>query len=70
HRIREAMKNDSPDPIGGKGKIVEADETFYGNNGDEFTNDKGWRKKGGTGDKAKIVTFVERDGAARSTVVK
>jgi transposase-like protein len=70
HRIREAMKNDSPDPIGGKGKIVEADETFYGNSGDEFSNDKGWRKKQGHGDKSKIVTFVERDGTARSTVVK
>lgn len=70
HRIREAMKNDSPDPIGGKGKIVEADETFYGNSGDEFVNGKGWRKKQGTGDKSKIVTFVERDGTARSTVVK
>lgn len=70
HRIREAMKNDSPDPIGGKGKIVEADETFYGNSGDEFSNDKGWRKKQGHGDKSKIVTFVERDGEARSTVVK
>jgi transposase-like protein len=69
HRIREAMRNDSPDPIGGKGKIVEADETFYGNSGDEFINDKGWRKKRGLGDKSKIVTFVERDGAARSTVV-
>ena len=31
HRIREAMKDDAPDgPLGGEGKIVEADETYYG----------------------------------------
>src|SRR3990167_7980719 len=30
HRIREAMKPTDPDPIGGMGKIIEADETFVG----------------------------------------
>src|SRR5258708_7937033 len=28
HRIREAMKSNSIEPLGGAGKIVEADETF------------------------------------------
>ncbi len=66
HRIREAMAGTNPGPMGGKGKIVEADETFLGNPGDEFRNDKGWRKKQGFGDKMKIATVVERDGRARS----
>jgi transposase-like protein len=30
HRIREAMGNDKSGPIGGEGKIVEADETYFG----------------------------------------
>ena len=32
HRIREAMVEDTPanDPMGGEGKIIEADETYYG----------------------------------------
>src|SRR3954453_17227008 len=30
HRIREAMTDDNPMPLGGEGKIVEADETYQG----------------------------------------
>lgn len=30
HRIREAMRNGGLGPLGGNGKIVEADETYYG----------------------------------------
>ena len=30
HRIREAMKPGEPGPMGGEGKIVEADETYIG----------------------------------------
>jgi transposase-like protein len=30
HRIREAMKLDAPEPMGGHGKIIEADETYIG----------------------------------------
>ena len=30
HRIREAMRDDDPRPLGGKDKTVEADETFLG----------------------------------------
>lgn len=70
HRIREAMTDNNPGPLGGRGKIVEADETFFGNPGDKFTNDKGWSKKRGVGDKMKVVTLVERDGRARSVKVE
>jgi transposase-like protein len=30
HRIREAMRVESPAPVGGEGKIVEMDETYVG----------------------------------------
>ncbi len=30
HRIREAMTDSNPDPMGGEGSIVEADETYFG----------------------------------------
>ena len=30
HRIRLAVKNNTFDKIGGKGEVVEADETFVG----------------------------------------
>jgi transposase-like protein len=31
HRLREAMTNPAPKPMGGKGGQVQADETYYGN---------------------------------------
>src|SRR4051794_22665839 len=34
HRIREAMTDTDPAPLGGKDKIVEADETYIGRAGD------------------------------------
>jgi transposase-like protein len=34
HRIREAMKTGGLDPLGGAGKAVEADETYYGEKAD------------------------------------
>jgi hypothetical protein len=30
HRIREAMTDKNPDPMGGPGSIIEADETYFG----------------------------------------
>ena len=30
HRLREAMRLDAPSPLGGEGKVVEADETYVG----------------------------------------
>jgi transposase-like protein len=82
HRIREAMKETNPAPLGGEGKIVEADETFYGRKEDAqpqegkwvFTNELGWHKSdaGVTWAKTKIpvVTLVERGGKARSVKVE
>lgn len=70
HRIREAMKSGSFDPMGGNG-IVEADETYYGmkkekattrTSGEAFT--KGGFK--GLANKRAIVSLVERGGEVRS----
>jgi len=30
HRLREAMRTGGLEPLGGKGKVVEADETYFG----------------------------------------
>jgi hypothetical protein len=65
HRIREAMTPAANEPpLGGYGKIVEADETYIG-------KESGKRKKmGGMGHKMKVVTLVERGGKVRSKRVK
>src|SRR3990167_3530561 len=74
HRIREAMKDYNPGPLGGEGKIVEADETYIGNAGKArmrytLIPGKGWQPRGGNAHKYKVVTLVERNGRARSVVV-
>ncbi len=66
HRIREAMKPVNPTPMGGTGKVVEVDETFIGQPGHVYENEKGWKAKPGIGDRAKVVALVERGGGARS----
>jgi transposase-like protein len=65
HRIREAMTAKSPAPIGGAGKIVEADETYVG--GKEHNKHARDRKfHRGVGGKQAVFTLVERSGEARS----
>ena len=74
HRIREAMRDGSLAPIGGNGKIVEADETYFGNvdaeNRREVTTSgrpfikKG--KRGGPANKRAILSLIERGGRVRS----
>jgi transposase-like protein len=72
HRIREAMTGDvSQGPLGGEGKIVEADETYYGKVEEprtERTSGKPYgRSKAGRGgaNKRPVVALVERGGKAR-----
>lgn len=60
HRIREAMRDDNPSPLGGEGKSVQADETYYGNTSKRA---KGYRK--GHRYKQQIVALVEPKGRAR-----
>ena len=59
HRIREAMKDENPDPLGGPDKVIESDEAFVG-------GAKKKRLSGKVAPKKKVVTLVERDGRARS----
>jgi transposase-like protein len=68
HRIREAMAPSADaGPLGGRGKIVEADETYIGT-ADEAP--RGQRRWGGMGHKMKIMSLVERGGRVRSTRIK
>lgn len=64
HRIREAMRDGMLGQLGGAGKIVEADETYWG-------SETGSKKNHGKAGKAltqmnKIVSLVERGGKVRS----
>jgi transposase-like protein len=72
HRIREAMADPQAGPIGGEGKVVEADETYFGKRetprkpspqrkGRPFTK----RGKGGPANKRAVVALVERGGEVR-----
>src|SRR5688572_7555827 len=58
HRIREAMKPDTG-PLGGEGKIVEADEAYVGGK----QSNQAYRA---VAPKKAVVCLVERGGAARS----
>ena len=70
-RIREGMGVDkNGDPIGGPGKIVEADETYFGDVAEPrttTTRGRPFTKKGNTGpaNKRAVVALVERGGSAR-----
>lgn len=78
HRLREAMRAGGltpPTPMGGDGKVVEADETYFGNvpeakrptkrtDGRAFT--RGSKYGRGPAGKRAIVALVERGGPVRS----
>lgn len=63
HRIREAMKPGSTGLMGTGGGTVEADETYWGNQGKQRTGARGYQHK------MKVVSLVERGGNKRSIVV-
>jgi transposase-like protein len=61
HRIRESMRAGGLSPLGGGGKTVEIDETFYGFlEGQPKTGRRAWSNKN------VVLTLVERGGSARS----
>ena len=70
HRIREAMADYDGEPLGGKDKVVEADELFIGKPQEIFVSGVGWQKVRGYATKQKVMTLVERGGRARSFHVK
>ena len=59
HRIREAMRGGQLPPLGGEGKIVEADETFIGRK-------KGTKKGRAYHHKNAVLALVERGGSVRT----
>ncbi|HZS85399.1 MAG TPA: IS1595 family transposase [Stellaceae bacterium] len=59
HRLREAMREGKfPGPLGGKNKVVEADETYVGG--------KAANRKNHVPPKQAVFALVERDGKVRS----
>jgi len=74
HRIREAMRDGGMGPLGGEGKIVEADETYYGKTEQHRRSPRRERdgrpftKGGNSGPAGKraIVALVERGGNVRT----
>jgi transposase-like protein len=66
HRLREAAKDYAATPMGGEGKIVEADETGVGGKERNKNLSKRNPKNIGMVGKSIAFTLVERDGRARS----
>ncbi|RAI58744.1 IS1595 family transposase [Roseicella frigidaeris] len=64
HRIREAMTDENPAPLGGEGKIIEADETYQG----KVEEPEKLTKKGKPTLKGRraVVALVERGGGVRA----
>ncbi|SDB31173.1 IS1595 family transposase [Bauldia litoralis] len=69
HRIREAMKDTYTGPIGGEGKVVEADETYFGRREtpkpSEQRKGRPYLKRKKPFDKRSVVALVERGGQVR-----
>jgi transposase-like protein len=72
HRIRECMRTGGLAPLGGSGKVVEADETYFGKqkNPQPSPQRKGrpylTRGRGGPAGKRMVIALVERGGTVRS----
>jgi transposase-like protein len=67
HRLRECPKPTTPrGPMGGEGKVIEADETYVGGKMSNMHASKRPTRDVALDRKHKIVTLVERDGEARS----
>jgi transposase-like protein len=71
HRIRESMRDDKASPLGGSGKIVEADETYFGKTETQpKTTTRGQPfikpyRQGPSGKRA-VLGLVERGGRVRT----
>lgn len=59
HRLREAMRDPNPGPIGGSNKTVEIDETYVGGKAKNRAHKQPRKKEA-------VMSLVERDGEVRS----
>lgn len=72
HRIRESMRDPNPGPLGGEGKVVEADEAYHGKREIPQPLSRGRIRKptksgkAGGAEKRPIFALVERGGEARA----
>jgi len=71
HRVRECMRTGGISPLGGPGKIVEADETYYGKTEEPRVSKQRRGRPYAVGsrgprDKRPIVALVERGGEVRT----
>lgn len=64
HRLREAMRDGELTPLGGAGKIVEADETYFGSK--KVITKRTKRGKSAHSSKRSIVALVERGAKVRA----
>jgi transposase-like protein len=66
HRIRESLRETNPALLGGRGKTVEADETYIGGKEKNKHANKRIKKSTGGVGKEPVVSLVERGGSVRS----
>ena len=70
HRIREAMRDGGLTPLGGGGRIVEADETYFGRKADpqpsRYRFGRPYIKRGKASEKRAVLGLVERGGKVRT----
>jgi transposase-like protein len=72
HRLREAMRSGGLDPLGGAGKVVEADETYFGERENFMpSSNRGGRPytkggRSGPSNKRAVLALVERGGETRT----
>jgi len=67
HRIRESLREANPSPLGGRGKFVEADETYVGGKEKNKHRNKRSADARGGNTKEAVFSLVERGGKVRST---
>lgn len=63
HRLREALRSTDLSPLGGEGRFVESDETFWGKKKGAVLQPNPDVRPGGFGHKMKILSLVERGGS-------